>query len=307
MGEELDPNTICTCVKVATPTSVPAPYLKSRSPSPQGGFPTPVCHFICLPGTAHDPNGPACNCNLIATGSTAATPLVKAGDATPSPQGGFPKPVCHFICLPGTAHDPNGPLCNCDLITASPAAATPVVAARDALPSFHCDLICDIPGYHTSPNGCECIRDTPTPIPEKRDPLTGRKCALECEEPGYHASDNGCGCVKDTPAPVKRSSLICPLECLPDYHLVVPCRCVKDTETSPIPTAPTAPAVLGKRDGFTKRRCQIICVTPGYVNSPTGCGCVPASPVKREICPQGCPVGSVLTHPGCKCVGTNVS
>ena len=227
VGEELDPNTICTCVKVATPTSVPGPYLKDRSPSPQSGPAKPVCRFVCLPGTAHDPNGPLCNCNLITTGPAIATPVPDPylNDRSPSPQDGPAKPVCHFVCLPGTAHDPNGPTFNCNLTTTSPAAATPVVAARDALPSLHCNLICEMPGYHTSPNGCECIKDTAVPVPEKRDPLTGRKCLIVCEEPGYHTSDNGCGCVPDKPA-------------------------------------------------------------------------------TAEICPQGCPVGSVLTHPGCKCVGT---
>jgi len=274
-------------------------------------------------GTEYDPNAPGtCNCAKIITPTPLPAPVRK--DRSPSSQGGPNKPVCRFVCLPGTAHDPNGPQCNCNLITTTPAPATSVLGARDALPSFHCNIVCETPGYHTSPNGCSCIKDAPAAL-DKRDPLTGRKCALVCAEPGYHTSPNGCGCVKDTtpslpaaasPAPVKRQviceivcatgyhlippckcvkntntpsipaapaptpekrGIICRLVCAPGFYLIPPCKCVKDTETPSIPPASTL--VPEKRDGFTKRRCQIICDTPGFHNSPTGCGCVPDSPV----------------------------
>ena len=206
------------------------------------------CDLVCPAGTAYDPNGfGACNCAKQVPPTPVPAPVLK--QRSPAPQGGPNQPVCRFVCPPGTTHDPNGPLCNCDFITTTPAPATSVMKARNALPSIHCNLICETPGYHTSPNGCSCIKDTPSaptpaaapPALEKRDPLTGRKCTLVCAEPGYHTSPNGCGCVKDT-TPAKRA-FVCEIACAQGSHFVPPCSCVKDLETRSTP-------VLQKRDGF---------------------------------------------------------
>jgi hypothetical protein len=279
----------CGCLPVRP---LPSSYPLSSGPEKRKIH----CDLECPPGTAYDPNAPGtCNCDL----KVPTTSRLEKRENLP--------PYCGpYACLPGTGYDPSGPPCNCNLIV-SHALTTPEKSKkRDALPASlgaverqdapekrECDLVCVAPGYHTSPDGCGCVKDAPTTTaPAKRNPLPTPVCRYACL-PGTAHDPNGPPCNCDLiVSKALDTRAACPLVCPPGEHLADGrCACVPDT--------------VADRDLLTKRECDIVCPLD-YTRSASGCGCEPLLiQSRREAaitprCENKCPPG-LSQHTDCTC------
>ena len=210
---------------------------------------------------------------------------------------------CDLVCLPGTEHDPSGPICNCDKTVPT------LPEKRNPQGGPICDIVCPT-GYENDPadGDCNCAKPICDP---------SRRCFAIGELYQYNLITQSCQC---------EYQLECLIACPRGFErdpAISGCNCLKkipSTSTSGTAATTQSPGNIEERNPEATPVCRFVCPPcTAYDPAIPGCNCAldicsatttlssssteEPSPEVTPVCDFKCP--PCYAHdpdiPGCNC------